>query len=392
MGSGRSIALYDSSNISQFDCALSGAAEAVREYFAPLISAGSREYVANTDAAMALVDIDGCLVPITINQGPYTEQSFVASPYNHFITYFKEELDRIRYPIIKWFLKSTVSLAGWFAKHALIDRVIVVNNWLLSTNPGLAIDCEQAGRLTAFLTDRFPNHAIVFRNMDDKLSAPLRDCLKRTGYRMIVGRLVFIIDIAQGKYLKRNDHKIDQALLRKTDLIQGDKASIADDDLARLLALYDQLYLDKYSKNNPNYTLKYFKHLLSCRLPEFVCFRYGQDIASFGMWILLNDVLYASLAGYDLSQPRRLGAYRAIMAAEVAESVGRAAFFHLSAGAGKFKRLRGAEPVLEYYAIHDRHLPVWRRLPWAILAVFFNGMAGILAMLNRLKLIRPNVV
>lgn len=42
---------------------------------------------------------------------------------------------------------------------------------------------------------------------------------------------------------------------------------------------------------------------------------------------------------------------------------------NLSGGAGAFKLQRGAEPVREYDAIFDGHLPRHRHLPWRILSL-----------------------
>jgi hypothetical protein len=33
---------------------------------------------------------------------------------------------------------------------------------------------------------------------------------------------------------------------------------------------------------------------------------------------------------------------------------------------GKFKKTRGGQPTIEYNAVFNRHLPISRRLPWAL--------------------------
>ncbi len=70
------------------------------------------------------------------------------------------------------------------------------------------------------------------------------------------------------------------------------------------------------------------------------------------------------MVGYDTSLPKSLGLYRRLAVVPVLEARRRGIPLNLSAGVGRFKALRGGEPVMEYLAVHDRHLPRWRRRPW----------------------------
>ena len=74
--------------------------------------------------------------------------------------------------------------------------------------------------------------------------------------------------------------------------------------------------------------------------------------------------LFAEYVGYDLDQPRELGLYRRLAAVPVLEAMKRGIPLNLSAGVGRFKALRGGEPVMEYLGVYVRHLPATRRAPW----------------------------
>lgn len=71
--------------------------------------------------------------------------------------------------------------------------------------------------------------------------------------------------------------------------------------------------------------------------------------------------------GYDTALPQSVGLYRLLSAQVFAEAREHGLAMHLSAGAGGFKQARGATPTPEFLAVVDRHLPLYRRAPWALL-------------------------
>jgi len=93
------------------------------------------------------------------------------------------------------------------------------------------------------------------------------------------------------------------------------------------------------------------------RIDGFVAFHEG------------DDAMTGAVLGYDRRLPIKAGLYRMLFALLMVEGAKRKVLINLSAGADRFKALRGGMPVEEYDAVFDRHLLPARRLAWSTLRV-----------------------
>ena len=84
--------------------------------------------------------------------------------------------------------------------------------------------------------------------------------------------------------------------------------------------------------------------------------------------------LASPLLGHDRTRPQAQGLYRIAMALSVRHALAQGLAVNYSAGAGVFKRNRGATPALEYQMVFDSHLPRRRRLGYALLAKALDAM------------------
>ena len=165
------------------------------------------------------------------------------------------------------------------------------------------------------------------------------------------------------------------ALLRRSPYALFPAEALTDGALPRLKALYDALYLVKYSPFNPQFTLEFFRLARDERLLEIHTLqREGRLDGVIGTFAR-DGVVTAPLFGYDTALPARLGLYRLLTAVGSERAAAREQTVHLSAGVGPFKRIRGGEPTLEYSALYDRHLPAARRRPWTALKWLLDTLA-----------------
>jgi hypothetical protein len=74
------------------------------------------------------------------------------------------------------------------------------------------------------------------------------------------------------------------------------------------------------------------------------------------------------LFGYDTSKPQNSYPLYQILSGILAkDGYQDDVYINQSSGAAQFKRFRGCSSSIEYMAIFESHLPIWRRLPWHVL-------------------------
>jgi hypothetical protein len=342
---------------------------AERVFLTALMDAGVEAHVANVQTTPVLVRLGNMVFPTTVNDREY-ENSYVCSPYTATISYPLRELDIVNFRsrTLRWSLRALIGCMAPLLRGARINKVVCVNNWLLSTN--LYPDWDGAGldRLTEVLRRRFPACAILFRSLNEATNAALCRSFRRAGYRLVPSRQVYVFDGRRPMYLRKPDNQRDLRLLRNAPytLIQNEALTNADDVAA--VRLYEMLYLEKYSPYNPQFTVPLVRLWRRQRLMDLFALRSRQGtlhgvVGCFSR----GGVMTSPLVGYDTSLPREAGLYRMLAAIVLREAAARAMTLNLSSGVGHFKRLRGGIPYIEYTAVYDRHLPHHRRAAWRAL-------------------------
>jgi len=305
--------------------------------------------------------VDDLVMPATINRGE-TGNAWVCSPLTTYCDYAIEELQRYLHPLLSKPLTRICKAYGYALEHAHIDQAVAVNNWMLSTNLYPVLQVNSLGKMIDSVLQRWPDHAVWFRSLNAEHNADWLNALRALGFELIPSRQVYIFDELSLQIGLHANLSRDMRLLRQTPLRKIGPADFRVEDYARIAHLYADLYLNKYSRLNPQYTEQFMRCWHDAGLLEFRGFKDANGVlqATVGLF-RQGDIITAPIVGYNTALPRELGLYRLLMASVFEQAALTGATVNLSAGAAQFKRLRGGKPAIEYSAVLTRHLPAYRR-------------------------------
>jgi len=339
-----------------------------RAYLTPLVAEGPRALVANASGRAFALSLGDAVLPLTVHDRDPTG-CWASTPSTQYHRYALSELAHVGSAPARAGLGA---LAGpWAAalRAGEIDRIVQVDSWLFSTHlhPDLA-----AGQIAALgaLRDLFPDRAIVVRSLVDPLDGAWIDGLRALGARLIPSRQVYLVDPADRA---RWPKKARWLVGRETRMIAErgytivEHEALDEADLPRLRALYGKLYLEKYSPYNMDFSDRFFSLALRDRVLELAALRRDGRIDGMIGTFRSSRAITATLFGFDTALPASAGLYRMLSALTVQRAARDGLLLHASAGAAKFKRVRGATPAIEVHAVLDAHLPARRRAIWAAL-------------------------
>lgn len=347
-----------------------------RAYLTAFATQGAAAMIANLRTRVLAVRAEERIFPVTVNEAEYGD-CYVCLPHSAYALYARRELDLVD---TGWWRPGLVLLAGaaGLALRAMaINRIVHLNNWMLSTNlhdgwAGAAIP-----QIRARLVAAFPTHIIAIRSINFWSDEKLAQGLAADGWALLPARQIYVTDDPVRDWMCKRDARQDLKLLRNTRYTEDAMRELLPGDAVRIAALYRMLYLDRYSTLNPHFTPAFIEMTHRSGL-----FRYrglrdeaGLLVAIVGC-LVRGGVLTTPIVGYDTALPRAAGLYRlaCVLLTQMAQECG--ARLNGSAGAASFKRLRGARGELEYTAFFTAHLAAPRRVAMAALEGLLSRVAA----------------
>ncbi len=346
---------------------------AVGRYAQALAALGPSGALRNARFELAALQLRDHAVVVVAPQGP--QGCWLTSPVVTYGRTLRDEIDRE--------LRGGQALLARLAAHVAeavlratgADEVVYVNHLLFSTSLHGRWPGEDLDEALAALRAAFPDRAIVWRSLNLADHAALLDRMRTTGGRALLSRVVWRLADPARQWAPRTDVKADLRLASAHALTVETTQTPTPAEIDRLLALYADIYLAKYSRTNPDYSHAALNAAVAAGALRLAWVRAPSgEIVAFAGDHACGHELASPLLGHDRTRPQAQGLYRIAMALSVRHALAQGLAVNYSAGAGVFKRNRGATPALEYQMVFDSHLPRRRRLGYALLAKALDAM------------------
>lgn len=365
------IKIYDNSNIKDLNWHQIHQGEKIAPFLETMLAKKSNFFVENTHQEVQLLQIDAHVLPLVIAEKYQAQTTYLSSTLSQYFDLAKEEilmelkgrrsLRAVIAPLVLNVMKNIFKGMGF-------EKVVFVNNFLLSTNLYPALSETHIKESLHLLKKTFPKHAIVFRSVNETTDATLLQTLCSQGAKPIISRPILMLDPKEQTFQKKRMFKMDEKLWKKNKTYYWtSEHDLSSEEVARVRKLYEALYREKYSIYNPAYKESLIKVWLASDFMEFKFLR-DKDAQIVGVTAFLkqNGILTTPFIGYDQNIPLEEGLYRFLNLKLMEESIQQGLILNMSSGAAHFKRLRGGTTFLEYNVAFFQHLPWYRQLPWKI--------------------------
>ncbi|HEY4831778.1 MAG TPA: GNAT family N-acetyltransferase [Waddliaceae bacterium] len=358
------IQLFDHSTIDRMEWPATEEAEHARALLLPMVLGGVQSYIHNVDTKLYLMRVNNAVIPITVNQREY-DNSYLTSNYFP-IKYLEERLNKQK-SRLAFLQKPLIKGMGLLLKGIKINKAVIVNNWLLTTNIYPHLTQHELHAVTQYLTKCFPDHVLIFRSLNSRKCVDLTRDLEKQRYKLLYSRNVLIYDPSQKEHFSSKvlyHHRRDRRLIGTEGYEIVRSENMQTKELARMLQLYNSIYLSRHTAYSPQYTEKFLKEALEKGFLHFVCLKKDGEIHGVIGFHERRGTLITPFCGFDQSKGEANHLYRMLTILAIDEAEKREAILNDGSGGTAPKQYRGMRPFPEYVALYDRHLPCHRRFFW----------------------------
>lgn len=359
-----SLELYDRETIGQLQWPSTEEGRQARALLLPMMQEGVSAFIRNVETELYILKVGHQIIPLTVNAREYNN-SYLTSNYFP-IKYLEEKFSTQSSPL-RHLKQMAVRGCGYILKGVKINKAVVVNNWLLTTNIYATLSEETLQEITQFLIARFPDHMLQFRNLNTRRCESLAQGLKGQQYRLVFTRKVCMYDPQEKEQFSQKvhyHHRRDRRLIDSEgyEIIHFDKMETGEE--ARLLELYNDLYLTRHTSFSPQYTEKFLQTALQHKFLHLVALKKEGKIHGVIGFHEREGTLIAPFCGYDQEHGEGGHLYRMLTILAIEEAEARGTLLNDGSGGEAPKQYRGMRTFPEYVALYDRHLPLYRRLFW----------------------------
>ena len=346
----------------------------LKRIFEPWVCYGSKAFATNTNHVIHLVACNKLLLPILVaNSSKIKNKSYLSSLIGQYINYTQEEIEAgDKYSRVHKLIASVfLPFIGFLLQIFGAEKVVFVNNFLLSTNLYPTISQEELKAISDLLIFHFPNDAIIFRSVNENTDEAILNDLLDLNYQKIVCRQLYMLDVNNDKkYKKKRPFVMDNKhwLKHQDDFYWEKCENLSSAEGQLVISYYSDLYLKKYSSLNPQYTEEFIELALLSKMLDFYLLRHRETkhLKAVQAVRVVDGVITTPFIGYDQSEPRELGLYRMMSAQLIELAEQNQLVLNMSSGASSFKKQRGGKPFFEYHMVYAAHLTFFSKLFWAV--------------------------
>jgi len=240
-----------------------------------------------------------------------------------------------------------LGVAERIALMAGVDSAAIVNNALLSVSPVGPSQLEDLGSAVAMAAGTWPGRIVAARGIVADAAAVRRTAARAGGFAL-PNRVSYVFDMSSGQLPDKINAARDAAQLRKAGLTIVDHEDFSAADVREAHAQYTAVYIARHGGRNPRFTTAFFDAVHARAAADFFGLKQDGVLVAFVALREHGDFISVPLIGYRTDADKKLGLYRQIFALALRAGAERKAAVNFGAGAGHFKKLRGAAAAIEY--------------------------------------------
>lgn len=201
--------------------------------------------------------------------------SYVSSPRSTWLRYAREEacgqlsarlpasLGRLR-SIANIGINCVFSPLSALISASGIDQSAIVGNHLVSTNLYPDWQAQNIAQMTEELVGEYPDRPLMMRNICSEVTPELASSLRAQSWDLIPARMIYTCDPQLATLWKRNHVRQDAKLFSDGKLEIVTPEQILTSDLPHLRSLFRQLFIEKHSRLNPDFTPAFLNYAKKC--------------------------------------------------------------------------------------------------------------------------------
>lgn len=342
-------------------------------FYAPLFGASTQIYIKNSAHRLGLAKIGQKILPLSYqNRQPRpsaSESCYLLSFPAQYFDYAQEEVRKqSKYsPLQKWAAEFLVKVFKKISVGLGMERVVFVNNQLLSTNLYPQLSDTETAALVRVLKEKFPQAALVFRTLNEETNQTLEKRLHLEKALKITCRQIYILpQTCRRKRAFVRDQKLWQ---KNTRFEWVEKKTFTPSERKQILRFYTDLYIKKHSVFNPIYSEEMLINSAKSGLLRYYLLieKETKALKAVQAVAIKNGEITTPFIGYDPEEPQKTGLYRFMNLQLMTLAQHEKLRLNMSSGAAQFKTQRGGLPAFDNHFVICDHLPIRRKIIWTLL-------------------------